>query len=717
MPKFIAGLFGRNGAGGRREDRRDYLAEELRRRRRRADEASGATTRPEGAGAAAERPPQAMVLRDQFSVEQAGRSPVDLDVATSRDVPEELTRGVEPRVLKLLTPQLAHEFRAIPLRLDGTCVTLAVAQEPTFKLQSELRWLIAIGSDRPLRLAFVRVAEPVLVQCLDIYYPYTQSAQLIPASGDLLRLFTSAASQQGSEVLRPGQPGAATVRSLVNGILMKAVYRGANDILFECFETEFRVRFKVEGECELAMTPLPPNAGPQVISILKQHARLDIAETERSQDGRFEMKVEYKGEIKSIQFRVAVRPTINGEGCVIRLHDNSERRPRIDSLGADPRTLDALNRVRDHRGGLVLFSGPTGSGKTTTLAAILGECDSDRENIITIEDPVEIRLPGVTQSAVNELKGETFARMLKTALRVAPDRILVGEIRDAETAHLVIKAALTGHQVLSTVHADDAPRVVTRVLEEQVSPFNLSSVLFLVVAQRLLNRLCEHCAFPVAYPTEVLEREQFSPAEYGDVSAREARGCSMCHNKGTYGRVAVYETMILTDEIRAAIARRPHDMEALVRREAIRTGMRPLRRCGLDLVKKGIVSLQQVADVTPYIPTAALPDVWAGVSPVNYLEDYDDPARSGEWMIPTPGFQSEPRCEPESPWHYSEPEPERRAAGPIVLGPSPIDREGGDADVDLDYERLQSLVQRMRAASSGEPAAGSRDSETARRES
>ncbi len=583
------------------KDRRaDFVAEEVRKRRQRSASASEwPPARPVDSTAVA-TPAGAPVARPST----LGVAIPALTLAADRGdaIPAELTRGIEPQVLRTLTPQIAHEFAVLPIRMDASTITIAVAQQPSLKLQSELQWLIGLSADRQRRPVFVRIPGPVLAQCLEVYYPFHRNQQLLPRATELAGLFTSGA-RDSSAVLRQPEPGQATVRGLVNGILMKAVYRGASDILFECFDAEFRIRFKVEGECEYAMTPLPPTAAGQIVSIVKQYARLDIAESEKSQDGRFEMKIEYKGELKAIQFRVAIRPTINGEGCVIRLHDNSERRPRLDSIGADARTLEALRRVRDHRGGLVLFSGPTGSGKTTTLAAILGECDSDRENIVTIEDPVEIRLPGVTQSAVNELKGETFARMLKTALRVAPDRILVGEVRDQETAQLVIKAALTGHQVLSTVHARDAATVATRLVEEGISAFNLASALTLVVAQRLLNRLCEHCARPVEYPVEVLLGEQFLPEEIASIRAKEPRGCSMCHGKGTYGRFAIYETMVVSDEVRVMLAKGGATVEDAIRRLAVHQGMTPLRRRGLDLVKKGVVSLQQVAELTP--PMAA----------------------------------------------------------------------------------------------------------------
>jgi type II secretory ATPase GspE/PulE/Tfp pilus assembly ATPase PilB-like protein len=604
VARFFSRLFAGGGARQRStREGRDFLAEELRRRKRR--------TRAASSDEHAAAPGAVLALRDPLDVASSDGSALDV-TSYGEDVPDEIRHGIEPAVLRVLTPQLAREFGVLPLRIDGSDVVFATAKLPTLKLQHEIRWLMSLTSDRPRRPVFHRIAGTLLAQCLDVYYPFSQSSALIPADGDLLRLFASeSATADGPDMLRAMPSGPATVRGLVNGILLKAIYRGANDILFECFETEFRVRFKVEGACEYAMTPLPPTAAPQVVSVVKQHARLDIAETEKCQDGRFDMKVDFKGEVKSIQFRVAIRPTINGEGCVVRLHDNTERRRRLDGISADARTREAFYRVRDHRGGLVLFSGPTGSGKTTTLAAILGECDAVRENIVTIEDPVEIRLPGVTQSAVNEAKGETYGRLLRNTLRVAPDRILVGEIRDGETAQLVVKAALTGHQVLSTVHAEDAPRAVTRMIEEGVSPFNLSSVLALVVAQRLVNRLCEHCAYDVAYPFEVLDREQFSPGEYGEIRARESHGCSMCQHRGSYGRIPIYETLVVTDEIREVIARRPPDMEAQVRRAAIRGQMRPLRRWGLDLVRSGLVSLHQVAELTPYIPADALPDVWA----------------------------------------------------------------------------------------------------------
>lgn len=583
--------------------RRDYVADEVRKRRQRREDSHDTHGESSLSGS------HAPASRPSFTAR-----PTTLGVAIpslvvfgdrGQSIPEELTRGIDPAVLRMLTPQLAHEFAVLPFRMDASTIAIAVAQQPSLKLQKEMQWVISLSADRPRRPVFVRIPGPVLAQCLEVYYPFHRNQQLLPRATELVGLFAHG-SQSSSAVLRQPDPGPATVRGLVNGILMKAVYRGASDILFECFDAEFRIRFKVEGECEYAMTPLPPTAAGQIVSIVKQYAKLDIAESEKSQDGRFEMKIEYKGELKSIQFRVAIRPTINGEGCVIRLHDNSERRPSLDSIGADPRSLAALRRVRDHRGGLVLFSGPTGSGKTTTLAAILGECDSDRENIITIEDPVEIRLPGVTQSAVNELKGETFARMLKTALRVAPDRILVGEVRDEETAQLVIKAALTGHQVLSTVHARDAATVTTRLIEEGVSAFNLASALTLVVAQRLLNRLCEHCSRTVEYPVEVLLTEQFLPEELAAIQAREPRGCSMCHGKGTYGRFAIYETMIVTDELRTLLAKGGSGVEDALRRLAVREGMTPLRRRGLDLVKKGAVSLQQVAELTPPMPSDVL---------------------------------------------------------------------------------------------------------------
>ncbi|MGB5038019.1 MAG: GspE/PulE family protein, partial [Blastocatellia bacterium] len=489
------------------------------------------------------------------------------------------------------------------------------------------------ASERRRAIRFTVISKELLHQCLDIYYPWSSNVQHIPPANDLVRLFMGQAAESQMQVLRTEDLKVLSVRSLVKGLMIKAVHRGAADVCFEPDRTEFRIRFKVEGECEQACTALPPNAGPQILSVIKQWAGVDIAERERTQDGKFQFRIELRPEqFVEYRFRVAITPTIHGEECTIRLLENSSNRKRIDSLKADPRTLDHLWRVVNTRRGFILMTGPTGSGKTTTLAAILSECDATKERIITIEDPVEIPLDGIAQTQVNEKKGESYERLVRNALRRSPDRILIGEIRDNETAHYAIKASLTGHQVLATVHADYAVQVVARMLMEGTSPFNLASTLTLVVAQRLMNLLCEHCAVPVTYDDETLLREQFTEAELRDIQAREGRGCAMCNFKGTKGRTAIYETMVITDELKSIINSNRPDLESALDAAAVRGGMRPLRRSALDMVKCGRISLAQVVELCRPMTADVYEAVRDTVSQSVAIEDFGfDPNSTGEW--------------------------------------------------------------------------------------
>lgn len=627
---------------------RDAIEEELARfeqtRERQSEVAGPARYSPDLFGAHDDRLPGASsgkdliladALRDGALTPWAGTgtSLAASHIATGNE-PEELKVGVDPKVLKLLTPQFAHELAALPVRIEGDTALLAVSESPDIHRHHMLLWIVNSASERRRNVRFTIISKELLHHCLDIYYPWSSNVQLIPPANDLVRLFLTQASQSNQQVLRADDlKGVLSVRSLVKGIMIKAVHRGAADVCFEPDRTEFRIRFKVEGECELACTALPPNAGPLILSIIKQWAGVDIAERERTQDGKFAFTIEIRPDhFVEYRFRVAITPTIHGEECTIRLLENSSNRKRLDSLKADPRTLDHLWRVVNTRRGFILLTGKTGSGKTTTLAAILSECDAAKERIITIEDPVEIPLDGIAQTQVNEKKGETFERLLRNALRRAPDRILIGEIRDNETAHYALKGALTGHQVLSTVHADYAVQVVARLLMEGVSPFNLASTLTLVVAQRLMNLLCEHCAVPVTYDAETLLREQFTESELGDIQAREGRGCALCNNKGTNGRMAIYETMVITDELKAIINSNRPDLESALDLAAVRGGMRPLRRCGLDLVKRGRISLTQVIELCRPMRDDVYDIVRDTVSQSVAIEDFGfDPNSTGDW--------------------------------------------------------------------------------------
>ncbi|MCC6743952.1 MAG: type II/IV secretion system protein [Acidobacteria bacterium] len=546
------------------------------------------------------------IITDPFPLNAADRVATGREMVLARDGtglvptggdPEELRAGVDPKLLKLLTPQFAHELLALPYRLEGDTVVLAVAELPDSVRHHRLLWIVNSASDRRLSMRFTPISRALLRQCLDIYYPWSSHIQLLPSANDIVRIFIDQAGSSSLETIRAADLGGSSlsVKTLVQYLLLKAVGRNASDITFEPDRMEFRVRFKVEGECEPGCTAMPPSAGPRIVSVIKQWAGLDIAEHERTQDGKFMFRLDLGADTPTeYRFRVAITPTIHGEECTIRVHQNSSTRKRIDSLAADPRTHDLLWEVVNTRRGFVLLTGPTAHGKTTTLASILSECDSDRERIITIEDPVEIPIEGIAQTQINEHKGETYERLVRNALRRAPDRILIGEIRDKDTAHHAIKAALTGHQVLSTVHADHVVQVPARFTQDGSTLFSLASALTLVVAQRLVNLLCEHCAVPVTYEDEVLLGAQFYEAELGDIRAREAGGCAMCGFKGTNGRVAIYESMVVTPDIKRIITANRPDIEEELEVEAVRGGMRPLRRRGLDMVKTGQIALAQV---------------------------------------------------------------------------------------------------------------------------
>ncbi len=513
--------------------------------------------------------------------------------ATVRDLVDEL----DPQVLAFLSAQYARDSRLLPYRLDadGT-LWVATAKPLTRRCELQTRWIVGLcRSDIVVEFA---AADPSLLdRAIEAHYPAGRMGETALASlRDLADMFGPAAGANGQMI---GDVGIDGTRGLVEHLLCLAVERRASDILVDVWDTDLIVRFKVDGSCEAVLAGLPAHAGSQVISVVKQMARLKIYETEAQQSGGYEATLLLGDSPRRVEFRVEVTPTIYGESCSIRLHDSSTRRVTLASIGADRRTTTALRGLMSTRRGMLVLSGPTESGKTTTLYASLGEVDLERENVVAIEDPVEIRMRGIRPIQVNEAKGITFSSSLRSILRQNPDRVLIGEIRDRETANLAVFAALTGHQVLTTVHADDAPRTVVRMLKEGIEPHNLAAILDLVIAQRLVGRTCELCAEPVTYSDELLLAAQFTPQEIGCVFPRRGRGCKVCRSSGVDGRVALHETLVISDRIRVAIEGEPSTVERSLRRIGIEEGMVPLRRTALDLVKAGVTSLEQVLMATP----------------------------------------------------------------------------------------------------------------------
>jgi type IV pilus assembly protein PilB len=383
----------------------------------------------------------------------------------------------------------------------------------------------------------------------------------------------------------------APIVKLVNAIILEALKKGASDIHIEPFEKELRIRYRIDGILH-EIAKYQPEIKDAVVARIKVMSGLDIAEKRLPQDGR--MKAKYQG--RDIDFRVSTVPTVYGEKVVLRVLDKGALKLDLSKLGLEEREYELLKKGIFSPYGMVLVTGPTGSGKTTTLYSSLLTVNKPEVNIMTVEDPVEYNLYGINQVQVNPEIGLTFARALRAFLRQDPDIIMVGEIRDAETAEIAVEAALTGHLVLSTLHTNDAPSTVTRLVEMGIEPFLVSSSVILVIAQRLARRICPYCKEPYRYPDEVLLEVGFSPEEIRELKTYRGKGCDKCDNTGYKGRVALYEVMEVVPEIRDAIVKGKNADE--IRKIAKKHGMRTLREIGRIKIAKGITTPEEVLRVT-----------------------------------------------------------------------------------------------------------------------
>jgi type IV pilus assembly protein PilB len=385
--------------------------------------------------------------------------------------------------------------------------------------------------------------------------------------------------------------GEAPVIKLANLIIVQAIKDRASDIHLEPFEKGMRLRYRVDGVL-MDATPPPKQMQLALASRFKIMSSLDIAERRLPQDGRMRVKVSGK----DYDLRVSVLPTVHGEKVVLRVLDKSNLSASIDKLGLDPETFKQFKFAIDAPHGLILVTGPTGSGKTTTLYSALNELNSPIYNIVTVEDPVEFQIPGINQVPTKKDIGLTFANALRSILRQDPDIIMIGEIRDTETAEIAIEAALTGHQVLSTMHCNDAPGAIARLDDMGIAPFLISSSVILSCAQRLMRRICSHCKEPVAYPSKMFEDLGIDPATFSGLQLYRGRGCDRCKNSGYAGRMAIIEAMTITDQIRKLIIARANTRE--LAKVAISQGMHTLRMVGLDRAREGISTLEQVLMIT-----------------------------------------------------------------------------------------------------------------------
>lgn len=406
-------------------------------------------------------------------------------------------------------------------------------------------------------------------------------------------------NEDGQEVLTVDtiQQDQSPIIKLVDSTLFNAIQRRASDIHVETGDTEVVLKYRIDGALYQAVDAIDKRHHATIISRIKVMAELDIAEKRVPQDGRFKLRL--KG--RTIDFRVSILPTVHGEDCVIRILDkesmNKEfKNLRLDILGFDEATMGRFRKASREPYGMVLVTGPTGSGKTTTLYAALSEIQTEEDKIITIEDPVEYQLKGITQIPVNEKKGLTFARGLRSILRHDPDKVMVGEIRDEETAQIAIQSALTGHLVFTTVHANNVVDVLGRFLNMKVDLYNFVSALNCVLAQRLVRKICSHCHRPTKLPRDLLDYSGLEPDVYEDFTFHEGAGCIECNGTGFHGRLAVSELLDLSDQIRELIlARRP---ASEIKRAAKEEGMSFLRESALEKVFLGVTTLREINKVT-----------------------------------------------------------------------------------------------------------------------
>jgi type IV pilus assembly protein PilB len=410
------------------------------------------------------------------------------------------------------------------------------------------------------------------------------------ADGDTLEAVKESIEDMNLDQLAASSEEAPVIK-LANLIILQAIKDRASDIHLEPFEKVMRLRYRIDGVLVDA-TPPPKAMQLALASRLKIMSNLDIAERRLPQDGRMRVKVSGK----DFDLRVSALPTVHGEKLVLRVLDKSNLSASIDKLGLDEPTFKQFKGALDAPHGLILVTGPTGSGKTTTLYSALNELNNPTWNIVTVEDPVEFQIPGINQVPTKKEIGLTFASALRSILRQDPDIVMIGEIRDTETAEIAIEAALTGHQVLSTMHCNDAPGAIARLDDMGIAPFLISSSVILSCAQRLMRRICSHCKEPVTYPARMFEDLGIDPATFAGVQLFRGRGCDRCKSSGYAGRLAIIEVMGVSDQIRKLIIARASTRE--MGKLAINQGMKTLRMVALDKARDGVSTLEQVLVTT-----------------------------------------------------------------------------------------------------------------------
>ena len=499
---------------------------------------------------------------------------------------------IDPELFRTIPADLMFRYNFVPLEVQNNTLSIAVADPSLVLLSDELPLLL--GKKLAIKVATAR-------QIGDLLKRTEQSQRVLEQATEAFTLQVSKEEEESEETISGDRLTrditVSPVVRLVETIIFTALERRASDIHIEARDTEVAVKYRIDGVLQHAMQPIAKEWHSTVLSRIKVLSDLDIAERRVPQDGRF--RVKYKG--RFIDLRVSIMPASHGEDAVLRVLDKETLSEKFQSLSLDVVGFSDLEVRRFRRYirepyGMVLVTGPTGSGKTTTLYAAINEIKTDEDKIVTIEDPVEYQLKGITQIPVNEKKGLTFARGLRSILRHDPDKIMVGEIRDQETAQIAIQSALTGHLVFTTVHANNVTDVIGRFINMGVEPYNFVSALNCIMAQRLVRVICPNCKRQKIYSPAELNEAGLDPAVWASVALSEGAGCLECSGTGYHGRTAICELLDLTDRIREMIVDRRPTSE--IKRIAREEGMITLRESGLAKIRAGITTLKEINKVT-----------------------------------------------------------------------------------------------------------------------
>jgi type IV pilus assembly protein PilB len=493
---------------------------------------------------------------------------------------------IDSAVIKIIQAEVVQKYQLVPINRAGSTLIVAVADPSNLFAIEDIKFMTGYNVE------MVVASEGHIRAAIDKYYD--QSASLADVMGDMdledMEVVDIDEDVDVSSMERATED--APVVRMVNAILQDAIKKKASDIHIEPYERMFRVRYRIDGILYEAMKP-PLKLKNAITSRIKIMAELDIAERRLPQDGRIKIKL---GGGRDMDFRVSVLPTLFGEKICMRLLDKSSLQTDLTKLGYEPEALESFQREIHKPFGMVLVTGPTGSGKTVSLYSAIAELNKVSENISTAEDPVEFNFAGINQVQMHEDIGLNFSAALRSFLRQDPDIIMIGEIRDFETAEIAVKAALTGHLVLSTLHTNDAPATINRLLNMGIEPFLVASAVNLITAQRLARRVCGECKEPEAIPVQALIDAGVSPDEAPSYVCYRGKGCPVCNNTGYKGRVGFYQVMPMLDEIRELILNGANTAE--IKRETMRLGIKTMRQSGLTKLREGVTSFEEVLRVT-----------------------------------------------------------------------------------------------------------------------